>query len=156
MTSGDLCVAAPARPVTCEEKVYPGVVWRRAQPRCLFGPPDPVETEKLLQEQTRIELERFQRRWDVDLELLEAAIQERLQPSPSQDKPVANPGSILRPTVDRPKRLQPGGLKRQTYLTGIAPKSVASLELAYEQLRAIVHSDMVQSKEPHPVFVVGR
>ncbi|XP_046666094.1 uncharacterized protein LOC124357967 [Homalodisca vitripennis] len=117
MTSGDLCVAAPARPVTCEEKVYPGVVWRRAQPRCLFGPPDPVETEKLLQEQTRIELERFQRRWDVDLELLEAAIQERLQPSPSQDKPVANPGSTLRPTVDRPKRLQPGGLKRQTYLT---------------------------------------
>lgn len=54
---------------------------RPVVPRCLFGPPDPVENEKLLQEQMQRERDRFQRKWNIDLDLLEAEVEKSLKTS---------------------------------------------------------------------------
>lgn len=61
---------------------------RPVAPRCLFGPPDPVETEKLFQEQMKRERDRFQRKWNIDLDLLEAEVEKSMKKTSSADEEV--------------------------------------------------------------------
>lgn len=77
MTGGDICLLLPNRPPTFGDKVGQLRRRREALPRCLFGPPDPAETERLLKEELQRERERFQRRWNVDLDTIEADIEKR-------------------------------------------------------------------------------
>lgn len=76
MAGGQMCVLVATRPDRLSQ-----VRRRPVVPRCLFGPPDPVENEKLLQEQMQWERDRFQRKYNIDLDLLEAEFEKRLKKS---------------------------------------------------------------------------
>lgn len=71
-----MCLLLASRPERLNQ-----VRRRPVVPRCLFGPPDPVENEKLLQEQIQWERDRFQRKWNIDLDLLEAEVEKSLKTS---------------------------------------------------------------------------
>lgn len=72
MAGGEICLLVPNVPMNFSEKICQ--VRRRAVPKCLFGPPDHAENQRLLEEFLQKERERAKKRWGVDLDELEAAI----------------------------------------------------------------------------------
>lgn len=121
---------------------------RPVVPRCLFGPPDPAENQRLFQEEMQRERDRFQRRFNIDLDAVEdsiektrsrkceeepripplpADLEERLQTAAPLEKDAKSarsvPGCVLERKCRKPcskfqKRVRVSGLKRQTHLTG--------------------------------------
>ncbi|XP_066998885.2 uncharacterized protein [Anabrus simplex] len=78
MTAGQCCVLlARSAAEGCGLKGTPVA-------RCLFGPPDPAETRKLMEEEFAINRERMLRRWGMDILTLE---QPTTPPSPAVVRP---------------------------------------------------------------------
>lgn len=103
MTAGEICLLIPNRPLSFGDKVDQLRRRRGAQPRCLFGPPDPAETERLIKEELQRERERFQKRWNIDLDSLEVEIEKR--ESTAQRAKLADLGAL--PSGEPDRRLPP-------------------------------------------------
>ncbi|XP_054260771.1 uncharacterized protein LOC128985366 [Macrosteles quadrilineatus] len=115
MAGGQICLLVPNVPTNLVDKICPT---RRSTgtipvPRCLFGRPDPAENKRLFEEFLQKERERAKKRWGVDLDDLEAAIEKAAK---KQRPEILIPEESRIPEVpaDVEDRLSPSGIEEKT------------------------------------------